>query len=61
MHIHNTLKKLSCAFTSTYIQLLCLVVARRTVDFVSLVNNWQVGSVILQILQGKNHLNDVIS
>ena len=53
--------KLSCACISTHIKLLCLAVAQRTVDFVSLVNNWQVGSVILQILSGENHLNDVIS
>ena len=53
--------KLSCAGISTYIQLLCLVVAQRTVDLaiVSSVNNWQVGSAILQILSGGNHLNDV--
>ena len=53
--------KLSCSCISTYIQLLCLAVAQGTVDFVSLVSNWQVGSVILQILSGENHLNDVIS
>ena len=53
--------KLGGACISTYIQLLCLAVVQRTVDLVSLVNNWQVGLVILQILSGENLLNDVIS
>ena len=63
MHIRNTVMKLSCACISTHIKLLCLAVAQGTVDFaiVSSVNNWQVGSAILQILSGENHLNDVIS
>ena len=52
--------KLGCACISTYIQLLCLAVAQGTVDLVLLVNNLQVGSAILQILSGENHLNDVI-
>ena len=45
IHIRNTVMKLSCACISTHIKLLCLAVAQGTVDFVSLVNNWQVGSV----------------
>ena len=52
---------LSCACISTYIQLLCLAAVQRIVHLVSLVSNWQVGSVILQILSGENHLNGVIS
>ena len=60
MHIHNTLIKLSCVCISTHMQLLCLSVAQGTVNLVSLVSNWQVGLVILQILSGENHLNDVI-
>ena len=52
--------KLGCACISTYIQLLCLAVAQRTVDLVSSVSNWEFGTVILQILSGENHLNDVI-
>ena len=61
MHIHNTIMKLSCVCIFTHMQLLCLSVAQRTVDLVSLVSNWQIGSVILQILSGENHLNDVIA
>ena len=53
--------KLGGVCISSHIRLLCLAVAQGTVDFVSLVNNWQVGSVILQILYGENHFNDVIS
>ena len=53
--------QLSCTCISTYIQLLCLAVAQRTVDLVSLLSNWQVGTVIPQILSGEDHLNDVIS
>ena len=53
--------KLGGACISSHIKLLCLAVAQGTVDFVSLVYNWQVGSVILQILSGETHLNDVIS
>ena len=60
MHIDKTLMQLGSACISSHIQLLCLAVAQRTVDLISLVNNWQVGSVILQILSGENHLNDVI-
>ena len=53
--------KLSCVCISTYIQLFCLSVVQRTVDLVSLVSNWHVGSVLLQMLSGENHLNDVIA
>ena len=45
----------------TYSCFVFIAVVQRTVDLVSLVNNWQVGSVyILQILSGENHLKDVI-
>ena len=61
MHIHNTVMKLRGACISSHTKLLCLAVARGTFDFVSLVHNWQDGSVILQILSDENHFNDVIS
>ena len=61
MHTHNSLMKLSCACIYTHIQLLCLAAVQRIVDLVSLVSNWQVESIILQILSGENHLNDVMS
>ena len=61
MHIHNTLIKLSCVCISTHMQLLCLSVAQRTVDLLSLVSNRQVGLVMLQTLSGENHLNDAIA